>query len=843
MQGTKITNCGGFSVFEQAIVLVVLITAILGAADLMHLLHAYSTMQAAVQEALRCAAALDSCQIIDSTAPSRLYRISRLEHQDSEYYVNGFNYRADSSWFRFDSYSYQTLATVPSEVQLTYDRSNYSAERPLYPAIAYPNYFVRTAGLPQIVGNSYDNVQVRYPGNPNRDFPAALDRNISTIRLADQSAAASNREEIIRFRLETPANGNNAPCYVSQNEGVPRATQPADFSKECDQNWPWRDGQVFENRHANERNTFRAPLESQELTQFSYIVLHLEGDASGSSGSQGELAIFIAAEPSDPNRAPQWRALNGRMLSSTSSGNLLPRGAPAQNYSAALRQQFYDPDQKRGEIYIHQAIRIPYGRPILLRLVLTRSSGQALRWQGRRLRVFTPQYRLENAPFECDNKLTKTEASLALPPCQSVVKQKAITRVSADLGRESFDGPALSLGCQDDQIAAREKLTQLVTQPADYDLIAAPARVCGTAQKKYRCPPAGSRANQSSKINFGVPACHDLVAKEQRQLLAICPAPAELAAVAASAQVSCREEKMAVSSKIEPNWRFKPSSCLDLNDSASKQTAIRRDLPADLKPFLKLDFVDEQGDKSVFYDYYPFAAANDDQKSEQPTLDRIKGWPELNCPAAKLAQLTLYKGVANLTVAGEPLDQLTLPASSPFSERQPDLGCNWQTTLRNAAQLHGAALSSHLLFFGDEKTPEVKAVPFGEIDDCTSYQINRPKTARKIVIGTFAEDQIPQEYHGADYVHDLIGFDRAGPVDPQLDQELAKQLGIRLIRATFPQADFSCQNGRYCTKIEIEQVEKEVRAAATMQLPIRLFFQREIALSFRQAKAAEISLH
>lgn len=826
---------GGFSVLEQAAVLIVLCVMVFGAADIMHLLHAYSTMQAGVQETLRCATSIDSCRIAENKAPTRQYRVYRFEHDQSDHYVNTFNYRAISSWIRFYSYGYQTFAVVPDQVHIEYETQNYTAIKSLYPVIATPAYFVRTSGLPHIHGSSADDVSITYPKDRNKNFPATVNQDLSKVRLVAADNAPSTLQQTVEFEIGRPFPASDRPCYVSRNEGgAPNITHNAAFGRSCADSWPWKDGQEFFNAHptALQTNTFNKPKDSQEIDKFTYVVIQILGTSGGSADAKGGLEVLVAPKPENSNSNPKWRKLNGRVISRTSSGNLLPRGAHPANYSGQIKD-----DYENREIEYHQAIKVPYDRKILVRFLINKESGNLLRWTGDRLKIFAPRYQFVTNSFYCDNQATKLELNSAQIRCQSKVPPAAIVDIRADTHNQNSDTPTIAIGCQASQDIALGQLAKRVTDPLNYDLQFSSDSACKRGKTTYRCPEAGERADVHSSPNYGIDSC----GPESASLIqSICPAPEQLRPLIEVGQISCSEREVTVTSQSDPNWLFTPASCLDVASEQAKLFAIRKSMPSDLQQFKKLNFKNETLIPSSFSDHYPGGETSPDDEN-QASFERYREEADYNCIEAKLAQIALFKGALTLTVAGKDVETNTLPAGSPFSSKQVDLGCNWRGTLKDAAFSHGVANGTHLQIPAPEKTSELKKIDLEKIDSCMNYQTNRPNNAKKILIGTFNENQIPKEYQGSEYSKEFVGFIGAAPASPKLDQELALHVGQRLIRTFFPRANFGCRDGGYCASIELTQTDHQLRAEASMRVPLMLFFKRPFALSYNQSRTEEIA--
>lgn len=817
-------------------VMLVLSTMVFGAADLMHVLHAYSTMQSGVQETLRCATSIDSCRIAENRAPTRQYKVYRVEHGPSDYYLNTYNYQLVSSWFRFNAYRYQTEVTVPDRVRIEYDTQQYSAIKHLYPLVATPSYYVRTSGLPAISGSSADDVRITYPEASNRSFPAAVDKSISQVRLVASASGSSTLSETIRFTIPRPYPASGRPCYLSRDQGEgPSADHDAAFRKSCSDNWPWKDGEKFFNAHptALETNTFVQPKDSQEVEQFTYIVIQILGNAGGDNGSKGSLEVLIAPKPRDAGRSPQWRTLNGRIISPDSSGNLMPRGAHPDNYSGGIKEAYRDL-----EIEYHQAIRVPYDREIMLRFVITRDRGSRLIWTGNHLRIFTPRYKLVKTPFLCDNQINKAELAQNSYLCQSKVPAEAIVSVEPDLGGLINSAPPVELGCQVNQAAAEGFLAKKVADPLNYELFRTSSASCGKKISSYSCPNAGSSAGQGYPVNYGIDSCGF---ESAATIKAICPPPDQnTASLVEAGQISCTEKKAIVRSKSDPEWVFQPASCIDLTDQKSKMAAIMKILPSDLKQYRKIAFTNETPLDTVYNDYY---FTGESTTGDGGDIRNYVQHDLYGCPQAKLAQLVFFKGASRLNIAGQEIQVGDLPASSPFKSNQPDLGCDWQAKLKTGAFESGANSASYLQIFPPSKSYEIKKVDESYLDSCMSYQTNRPHNAQKVLLGTFAENKIPTEYSGPDYYKEFVGFIGSPPSYPELDYELAQEVGKRLITAFFPKAKFDCENGGYCTSMELSKIDDQIKVKARMELPLMLFFRRSMAVSYSQAKTEEISFH
>lgn len=491
----------GFSLLEQALVLPVFLLLILAAVDVSRVLQAYSVLDDSLRQSLRCVSAANG-ECISTTDDTRNVTYSVFE-RDAQFRYLQYEYSGEASWIGAPYLRTTSLqATILDQVHYDIPERAVTASRTRFSVAGEVGYLAQVAGLPQISGNATGpfTPQVTQRAAAGTVARPLFSQSIRGVSLAlSSSGTGDDFQDSITFTIPRPAAlsriHQNEPCLVADD------TQPLPSEwKHCNSLSQFG-AAVREQVRDGIAAMFRERPAAREGADYTFIVLDIRGAAAVPTGESGEVEISLS-------QGGRIRELGGRIFNASSGGNFVPRGAPADSYSDAVRDRYSRETQR------HQAIVVEYGKPITLAFTLKGAEGApaagVVRWDGVELNVYGPQYEFRSERAECvepDGQALRLSSCQigAETVCASTFHGSAIRKGSAAIGSAVGVKESLSL-CAGSDVHAAVAATG-ASCPQDFSVEGTDAnRLCSNRQQLSAACPAIGVAAAGGDVNRGVSA-------------------------------------------------------------------------------------------------------------------------------------------------------------------------------------------------------------------------------------------------------------------------------------------------------------------------------------------------
>ncbi len=418
----------GSYVLELAGVIMGVAVFIVGAADISRIFQARSAVRAAVNDGARCLFPTDAACVErgegELSAPNRTYDVWVW---GSGYEVPQESFVVSARWQQEPVYEVAVLQDEITDVTVQQRQFQYRPYSMVYPTVAHTTYLMQTRFLPVIVGGRPLEPQFADPlttrvsrptatysmervsGSTTRRVTTALKTpyhdtfKIGSISFPVSDAWPTMREDKARIAEMPSSIASSLPCLFGARQPAPSGevlTWSAGTPQECRY-------RVRSSRSSRvmERGNLKVPM-----------MFRIEGDSRGTvDGAEGK--VMVALSWQSPSAGAGQVELGGRRLGYLGGGNFVPRGLAEVDINAALRPNYNDYSE---ELRLYSELPLlPVDATATLDFYLVSFNERRVAWNGGKLEVWLPQYRLVHESHDCGYTANPTECPT--PPAQAPV--------------------------------------------------------------------------------------------------------------------------------------------------------------------------------------------------------------------------------------------------------------------------------------------------------------------------------------------------------------------------------------------------------------------------------------
>lgn len=516
------------------------------------------------------------------------------------------------------------------------------------------------------------------------------------------------------------------------------------------------------------------------------ILLHISGEDSGVDG-KGKVLINLLVQ----NRNGGFdfdRPLGGRIIESGGiNDDFTARGLTKRCESCPFERVSADfVAANLNEAVDHAELTVPFGKPFKIQFLLQSDNGKPIGWTGKTLKVFSGVYEKRTVHLACLNgTVSGSECRVSTPA--GIIPARNVREAPLEAAAQNA---VLPCGTDHSNYAAALKALG-VKNPSDYILEKTDDVSCTPVTRTASCPQ-----------NFGS-------SNLEADCLRLCPVNAEGGTIVSAA---CITEKKSLST----DFVFKATSCESLTPS-------RDHLPAELRRYENLELG------------APQAAGRHPIYTGDANPEDLKSSPTYACSEAQIT-----KEVFNN-------ESPKLKSGSIFKSIRPDLGCEWEEQLRQAAIKEGG-LQPGAYF-------KARAVKKGEMplnkepaNSCIGFRKNIKEEGRRTDLGIVPERDVatlcPAEAKEICKIS-FVGYSSGGSeAETEINFEKAAEFyGRNEILSSFPQAVFKsvfnseCRES-YCSEIKLIEDPADdsfLVATARMKVPLvltKLFGRDSVELKY-----------
>lgn len=425
----------GSYVLELAGVVMGLAICIVGAADITRVFQARSAVRAAVNDGARCLFPTDAACV--ASAPGEISTTKRgfdVWVWGTGYEVPQESYVVSASANHEPVYEVSVLRDEIVDVTVEQDRYQYRPYSMRYPTTAHTTYLLQTRFLPIVVGGK--------PLDPHLADPFTLKTFPPTATYALDNVRGSTTKRV-NAATATPYHDTFAIGSVSFSirDAWPTAvrdrkeisTMPAHVqsslpclfgdrlsSAEGDVlDWSAATPQACRYRVRSARSS---PVMSEGTLKVP-LMFRVEGNSRGTSeGAEGK--VMMALSWRSPSAGSGAFQLGGRRLEHLGGGNFIPRGLGEADINEALRSQ-YENYMDELKLY-HELPLLPVDATVTIDFYLVSFNNQRVAWNGGKLEVWLPHYRLVHEQSDCG--YTSNPSTCVRPPKKAPVHYVSLTK-------------------------------------------------------------------------------------------------------------------------------------------------------------------------------------------------------------------------------------------------------------------------------------------------------------------------------------------------------------------------------------------------------------------------------
>jgi hypothetical protein len=425
----------GSYVLELAGVVMGVAICIVGAADITRVFQARSAVRAAVNDGARCLFPTDAACV--AGAPGEVSTTRR----GYDVWVWGSGYEVPQESYVVSAranyepvYEVSVLRDEIVDVTVERERYQYRPYSMRYPTTAHTTYLLQTRFLPIVVGGTpLDPLLAEpltlKPSPPTATYALENVKGTTTKRVSAATATAYHDTfgigsvsfpmrdawpTAVRDRKEIasmPAGVQSAlPCLF----GTRRASAAGDAL-----DWSAGTPQACRYRVRSARSS---PVMSEGTLKIP-LMFRVEGNSRGTAeGGQGK--VMMALSWRSPSAGTGTFQLGGRRIEHWGGGNFIPRGLAEADINEDLRSQ-YEHYMDELSLY-HEIPLLPVDATVTIDFYLVSFNNQRVAWNGGKLEVWLPQYRLVHEQSDCG--YTSNPSTCARPPKKAPVDYVSLTK-------------------------------------------------------------------------------------------------------------------------------------------------------------------------------------------------------------------------------------------------------------------------------------------------------------------------------------------------------------------------------------------------------------------------------
>ena len=400
----------GSYVLELAGVVMGVAVFIVGAADISRIFQARSAVRAAVNDGARCLFPTDAACVErgegELSAPNRTYDVWVW---GSGYEVPQESFVVSARWRDEPMYEVSALQDQVEAVTVERVPFQYRPYAMRYPITAHTTYLLQTRYLPVVVGGRpldplFADPMTTRVSRPNATHSLQGVRGSTTRRVTSASRTPYN--ETFKIGSVTFSVRDAWPTMEEDKKQIALMPTPVANSLSClsgarqlsssgeTLNWSAGTHQACRYRVSSPRSTpvmrdgsFKVPM-----------MFRVEGDSRGTA-EDGEGKVMMALSWQSPSAGGGRFELGGRALKYWAGGNFIPRGLAEIDINAGLRSQYGD--YKEELSLYHELPLLPVDATVTLEFYLVSFNDRRVAWNGGKLEVWLPQYRLVHERGDC----------------------------------------------------------------------------------------------------------------------------------------------------------------------------------------------------------------------------------------------------------------------------------------------------------------------------------------------------------------------------------------------------------------------------------------------------------
>jgi hypothetical protein len=425
----------GSYVLELAGVVMGVAICIVGAADITRVFQARSAVRAAVDDGARCLFPTDAACV--AGAPGEISTTRRgydVWVWGSGYEVPQESYVVSARANHEPVYEVSVLRDEIVDVTVEQERYQYRPYSMRYPTTAHTTYLLQTRFLPIVVGGK--------PLDPHLADPFTLKTSPPTATYALESVRGATTKRV-NAATATPYHDTFAIGSVSFSirDAWPTAardrkeisTMPArvQSSLPClfGARLPSAEGDVLDWSAGTPqacryrvRSARSSPVMSDGTLKVP-LMFRVEGNSRGTAEG-GEGKVMMALSWRSPSAGSGTFQLGGRRLEHWGGGNFIPRGLAEADINEALRSQ-YESYMEELSLY-HEIPLLPVDATVTIDFYLVSFNNQRVAWNGGKLEVWLPHYRLVHEQSDCG--YASNPSQCARPPKKAPVDYVSLTK-------------------------------------------------------------------------------------------------------------------------------------------------------------------------------------------------------------------------------------------------------------------------------------------------------------------------------------------------------------------------------------------------------------------------------
>jgi len=400
----------GSYVLELAAVVMGVAVFIVGAADLMRIFQARSAVRAAVNDGARC---------LFPTDGDCLKRASRglsapNQHFDvwvwgSGYAVPQESYIISARWREEPVYEVAAIQDELATVTVEREQLQYRPYSMQYPVTAHTAYLLQTRFLPVVVGGRPLDPQFADPLSGTISRPTATHslRSIrgSTTRGVTSTSKTPYHNTFKIGSVSFPV-ADAWPSIQGDRKQISAMPSRMMTTLSClfGARLPSGSGETL-NWSAATPQECRYRVRSSRSSPVMRggglkvpIMFRVEGDSRGTA-EDGEGKVMMALTWQSPSSGGGRFELGGRALAHWAGGNFIPRGLAEVDINAGLRRLYGDYKEELSLYY--ELPLLPVDATVTLEFYLVSFNDRTVAWNGGKLEVWLPQYRLVHEKRDC----------------------------------------------------------------------------------------------------------------------------------------------------------------------------------------------------------------------------------------------------------------------------------------------------------------------------------------------------------------------------------------------------------------------------------------------------------
>lgn len=408
---------------------------IVGAADIARVFQARSAVRAAVNDGARCLFPTDAACLAGALGEiSTTRRGYDVWVWGSGYEVPQESYVVSARASHEPVYEVSVLRDEIVDVTVERERYQYRPYSMRYPTTAHTAYLLQTRFLPIVIGGKpldpllADPLSAK-PSPPTATYALENVKGSTTKRISAATASAYHDTFAIgsvsfSVRDAWPTAVRDLKEIASMPAGVQSSLLclfGTRRSSAVGDALDWSAGTPQACRY-RVRSARSSPVMSEGTLKVP-LMFRVEGNSRGTAEG-GEGKVMMALSWRSPSAGSGTFQLGGRRLEHWGGGNFIPRGLAEADINEGLRSQYaHYMDELR--LY-HEIPLLPVDATVTIDFYLVSFNNQRVAWNGGKLEVWLPQYRLVHEQSDCG--YTSNPSTCARPPKKAPVHYVSLTK-------------------------------------------------------------------------------------------------------------------------------------------------------------------------------------------------------------------------------------------------------------------------------------------------------------------------------------------------------------------------------------------------------------------------------